>query len=188
MCLDVASSVASTVLYHPFSGMLAQSGEYHNENPRVVGSRLKERSNLTYILTSLINGVLNVPTCPTYPTCPRALRALRELRAHAFYVLYVSYMSTHPKCPMCPCAQVSFTARKIKKRKFCTQTFLMVLSLTLDLNFRNYSFIQIGRLSLFSKTHKRNLQIEFLSYRKLTFCSNNVSSNVLQQTHISIWI
>ena len=36
-------------------------------------------------------------------------------------------------CPTCPRAQVYFTERKIKKLKFCTHSFLKVLSLILDL-------------------------------------------------------
>ena len=119
---------------------------------------------------SLLNGVPNVPTCPT---CPRALRAIR---AHAPCVLYVPYVPTRPNCPTCPRAQVYFTDQKIKKWKFCTHTFLRVLSLIFGLNFRNYRFIQT----------REKFQIEFFSYNKLTFCSNNVSLNVLQQPYISI--
>ena len=96
----------------------------------------------------------------------------------------VLYMPTRPTCSTCPTrprvlrAQVYFTDRKIKKWKFCTHMFLRVLSLILGLNFRNYRFIQT----------REKFQIEFFSYNKLTFCSNNVSFNVLQQPYISIWI
>ena len=53
----------------------------------------------------------------------------RVQSAHVPYVLYM------PICPTCTRAQVYFTDRKIKKWKFCTHTFLRVLSLILDLNF-----------------------------------------------------
>ena len=112
------------------------------------------------------------------PTCPRALRALR---AHVPYVHYVPTCPTCSTCPTCPRAQGYFTDQKIKKWKF-----LRVLSLILGFNFRNYRFIQTSLLSIFSGTHKRKIPIEFFSYNKLTFCSNNVSLNILQQPYISI--
>ena len=71
------------------------------------------------------------PTCPHalrarvpyllyVPYVPRALRALHALRAHVLkYILQTG---------------------KFEKWKFCTHTFLRVLSLILDLNFRNYRF------------------------------------------------
>ena len=84
----------------------------------------------------------HVPYVPYVPKCPSALRALRALRPHAPYVPYVLTCSTCPTCPTCPHAHVYFTDRKIKKWKFCTHTFLRLLSLILGLNFRNYRFIQ----------------------------------------------
>ena len=78
-------------------------------------------------------------------------------RAQRAHVPYVAYVPTRPTCPMCPRAQVYFTDWKIKKWKFCTHTFLRVLSLTLSLNFRNYRFIQTSWLSLFSGTHRRKI-------------------------------
>ena len=73
------------------------------------------------------------------------------------YVLYVPFGPMDPTCPTCPRAQVYFTDRKIKKWKLCTHTFLRVLSLILDLNFRNYRSIQTGWLTLFSRTDRRKI-------------------------------
>ena len=107
----------------------------------------------------------------------------RALRAHAPYVPYVLTCST---CPTCPRAHVYFTDWKIKKWKFCTHTFLRLLSLILGLNFRNYRFIQTSWLSLFSSRKKS--QVKFFSYNKLIFCSNNVNLKVFQKPYINIWI
>ena len=65
-------------------------------------------------------------------------RAQRALSTHTPYVPYV------PTRPTCPRAQVYFTDQRIKKWNLCTHTFLRVLSLILDLNFRNYRSIQTG--------------------------------------------
>ena len=65
-------------------------------------------------------------------------RAQRALRAHVLYAPYV------PMRPTCPRAQVYFTEGKIRKWKFCTHTFLKVLSLILNINLRNYRFIETG--------------------------------------------
>ena len=75
----------------------------------------------------------------------------RAQHANVPYVLYV------PTRPTCPRGQVYFIGRKIKKWKLCTHAFLRVLSLILDLNFRNYRSIQTGWLSLFSGTHRRKI-------------------------------
>ena len=49
------------------------------------------------------------------------------------------------------------------------------------------SYKQVDFLFLAELTREK-FQIEFFSYNKLTFCSNNVSWNVLQQPYVSIWI
>ena len=84
-------------------------------------------------------------------------RAQRAHMPYMPYVLYVPYVSTRLTCPTCPRAQVYFTDRKIKKWKLCTHTFLRVLSLILDLNFRNYRLIQSSWHSPFRGTHKRKI-------------------------------
>ena len=53
---------------------------------------------------------------------------------------------------------------------------------------RNYRSLQTDWLSLFSWTHRRKIPNRVFSCHKLTFCSNDISLNVLQQPYISIWI
>ena len=109
--------------------------------------------------TSIVPAVVLVSS-PGWNECQQQRRIQNESakwRAPHAHVRYVPYVPTRPTCPTCPPAQVYFTERKIKRWKFCTHTFLRVLSLILDLNFRNYRFIQTGWLSLFTGTHRRKI-------------------------------
>ena len=73
-------------------------------------------------------------------------------------------------------------------RTFCNQNCVFKIRNYVWNSLRNYRSIQTSwPLTLFSVTHRREIpnRVFFLQQ---TFCSNNISLNVLQQPYISIWI